>query len=200
VRELLGYLGPERPGQTVRAVPGQGTNVLVWLLGSSTYSAQVAAAMGLPFAFAAHFAPQDMVAALRLYRQYFQPSPYLSEPYSAVGVPLVAADTDEEAQRLATSPYQRFLRLIRGQRLLTPPPVDSMDGLWTPQERALVEMRLGAAVIGGPETLVAKLAALLKEVEVDEVIFVSDLYGHADRLRSYEIAMEAIRSVEQGPL
>ena len=200
VRELLGYLGPERPGQTVRAVPGQGTNVPVWLLGSSTYSAQVAAAMGLPFAFAAHFAPQDMVAALRLYRQYFQPSPYLSEPYSAVGVPLVAADTDEEAQRLATSPYQRFLRLIRGQRLLTPPPVDSMDGLWTPQERALVEMRLGAAVIGGPETLVAKLAALLKEVEVDEVIFVSDLYGHADRLRSYEIAMEAIRSVEQGPL
>ena len=112
----------------------------------------------------------------------------------------MAADTDEEAQRLATSPYQRFLRLIRGQRLLTPPPVDSMDGLWTPQERALVEMRLGAAVIGGPETVVAKIAALLKEVEVDEVIFVSDLYGHADRLRSYEIAMEAIRSVEQGPL
>ena len=117
VRELLGYLGPEQPGQTVRAVPGQGTNVPVWLLGSSTYSAQLAAAMGLPFAFAAHFAPQDMVEALLLYRRYFQPSQYLSEPYSAVGVPLVAADTDEEARRLATSPYQRFLRLIRGQRL-----------------------------------------------------------------------------------
>ena len=197
VRELLGYLGPEQPGQKVRAVPGQGTNVPVWLLGSSTYSAQLAAAMGLPFAFAAHFAPQDMVEALRLYRRYFQPSQYLSEPYSAVGVPLVAADTDEEARRLATSPYQRFLRLIRGQRLLTPPPVDSMDGLWTSQERALVEMRLGAAIVGGPETLVTKIAALLKEVEVDEVIFVSDLYRHADRLRSYEIAMEAIRSVDK---
>ena len=151
VRELLGYLGPEQPGQTVRAVPGQGTKVPVWLLGSSTYSAQLAAAMGLPFAFAAHFAPQDMVEAMRLYRGYFQPSQYLSEPYSAVGVPLVAAETDQEAQRLATSSYQRFLRLIRGQRLLTPPPVDSMDGLWNSQERALVEMRLGAAIVGGPE-------------------------------------------------
>ena len=195
VRELLTFLGPEQPGQTVRAVPGQGTNVPVWLLGSSTYSAQLAAAMGLPFAFAAHFAPQDMVDALRLYRRYFQASQYLTEPYSAVGVPLVAAETDEEARRLATSPYQRFLRLIRGQRLLTPPPVDSMDGLWTSQERALVEMRLAAAIVGGPETLVEKIAALLKEVEVDEVIFVSDLYRHADRLRSYELAMEAIRSV-----
>jgi luciferase family oxidoreductase group 1 len=195
VRELLGYLGPEEPGQTVRAVPGQGTNVPVWLLGSSTYSAQLAAAMGLPFAFAAHFAPQDMVDALLLYRRYFQPSQYLREPYSAVGVPLVAADTDEEARRLATSPYQRFLRLIRGQRLLTPPPVDSMAGLWTPGERAAVEMRLGAAVVGGPETVAAKIAALLREVEVDEVILVSDLFRHVDRLRSYEIAMEAMRSL-----
>jgi luciferase family oxidoreductase group 1 len=195
VRELLGYLGPQEPGQTVRAVPGQGTNVPVWLLGSSTYSAQLAAAMGLPFAFAAHFAPQHMVDALLLYRRYFQPSQYLREPYSAVGVPLVAADTDEEARRLATSPYQRFLRLIRGQRLMTPPPVDSMEGLWTPGERAAVEMRLGAAVVGGPETVAAKIAALLREVEVDEVILVSDLFRHVDRLRSYEIAMEAMRSV-----
>ena len=186
---------PEGPGQTVRAVPGQGTNVLVWLLGSSTYSAQLAAAMGLPFAFAAHFAPQDMVEALVLYRRYFQPSQYLSEPYSAVGVPLVAAETDEEARRLATSPYQRFLRLIRGQRLLTPPPVESMEGLWTPAERAAVEMRLGAAVVGGPETVVAKIAVLLREIEVDEVILVSDLFRHGDRLLSYEIAMEAMRSV-----
>ena len=149
--------------------------------------------MGLPFAFAAHFAPQDMLEALLLYRRYFQPSQYLGEPYSAVGIPLVAADTDKEARRLATSPYQRFLRLIRGQRLLTPPPVDNMDGLWTPEERAAVEMRLGAAVVGGPETVAAKIAALLREVDVDEVIFVSDLFRHADRLRSYEIAMEAMR-------
>jgi len=195
VRELLGYLGPEQPGQTVRAIPGQGTNVPVWLLGSSTYSARLAAALGLPFAFAAHFAPQDMVEALLLYRRSFQPSKYLGEPWSVVGIPLVAADTDEEARRLATSLHQRFLRLIRGQRLLTPPPVDSMDGLWTPQERAAVEMRLGAAIVGGPETVAAKIAPLLQEVEVDEVIFVSDLFLHADRLRSYEIAMEAMKRV-----
>ena len=193
VRELLDYLGPEQPGQVVRAVPGQGTNVPVWLLGSSTYSAQLAAAMGLPFAFAAHFAPQDMVEALLLYRRYFQPSQYLEKPYSSVGVPLVAADTDREAQRQATSPYQRFLRLIRGQRLLTPPPVDSMDGLWSPPERAAVEMRLGAAIVGGPETLAVKIAGLLREIEVDELIFVTDLFHHADRLRSYELAMEAMK-------
>ncbi|MCU1232380.1 MAG: class flavin-dependent oxidoreductase [Candidatus Solibacter sp.] len=195
VRELLGYLGPERPGQTVRAIPGQGTNVPVWLLGSSTYSAQLAAAMGLPFAFAAHFAPQDMVEALLLYRRSFQPSKFLAEPWSAVGIPLVAADTDEKARRIATSLYLRFLRMIRGQRLVTPPPVDSMDGLWTPQERAAVEMRLGAAIVGAPETVEAKLARLLRDVEVDEVIFVSDLFFHPDRLRSYEIAMEAMKRV-----
>ena len=195
VRTLLAYLGPSQPRQTVRAIPGQGTNVPVWLLGSSTYSAQLAAIMGLPFAFAAHFAPQDMVEALRLYRRHFQPSQYLATPYSAVGVPLVAAESDEEAQRLATSPYQRFLRLIRGERVLTPPPVDSMERLWSPQERALVEMRLGAAIIGGPETVAAKLAALLEHVEVDEVILVSDLFRHADRLRSYEIATRALKKL-----
>ena len=176
VRELQAYLGAGDRGNSTRGA-GQGTNVPVWLLGSSTYSAQVAAAMGLPFAFASHFAPQDMVEAMLLYRRYFQPSQYLSEPYSAVGVPLVAADTDEEARRLATSPYQRFLRMIRGQRLITPPPVDSMEGLWTAEERALVEMRLGAAVVGRPETVAAKLAALLKEVDVDEVILVAATYS-----------------------
>jgi luciferase family oxidoreductase group 1 len=169
--------------------------VPVWLLGSSTYSAQLAASMGLPFAFAAHFAPQEMVEALLLYRRYFQPSQYLAAPYSAVGVPLVAANRDTEAEHLATSLLQRALRLIRGERVLTPPPVDSMDGLWTPQERAAVEMRLGAAIIGGPNTVVAKIAALLNEVEVDEVIFVSDLFRHDDRLRSYELAMQAMRSL-----
>jgi luciferase family oxidoreductase group 1 len=195
VRELLRYLGPEQAGQAVRAVPGQGTNVPVWLLGSSTYSAQLAAAMGLPFAFAAHFAPQDMTDAMRLYRSEFRPSQYLAKPWSAVGVPLVAAETDQEAERLATSSYQRFLRLIRGQRLLTPPPVDNMDGLWTPQERAAVEMRLNAAIIGGPATVAAKLAALIRQVQADEVILVSDLFRHADRLRSYEIGMDAARSL-----
>ena len=107
----------------------------------------------------------------------------------------MAADTDDEARRLATSPRLRFLRLIRGQRLLTPPPVDSMEGLWTPEERAAVEMRLGAAVVGAPETVAAKIAELLRAVEVDEVILVSDLFRHVDRLRSYEIAMQAMRSV-----
>jgi len=196
LRELLGYLGPARPGQKVRAIPGEGTNVPVWLLGSSTYSAQLAASTGLPFAFAAHFAPQEMVEALSLYRHYFQPSECLMAPCSAVAVPLMAANTDLEAQRLATSVYQRVLRLLRGERMLTPPPVDNIDELWTPQERAAVEMRLGAAIVGGPEIVTAKIAALLNEVKVDEVIFVSDLFRHTDRLRSYEIAMEAMKALD----
>jgi alkanesulfonate monooxygenase SsuD/methylene tetrahydromethanopterin reductase-like flavin-dependent oxidoreductase (luciferase family) len=150
--------------------------------------------MGLPFAFAAHFAPQDMVEALLLYSRDFQPSQYLPAPYSAVGIPLVAAASDDEAHHLATSLYQRALRLIRGERLLTPPPVDSMHDLWSPQERAAVEMRLGAAIIGGPETVAAKITALLGDVSFDEIIFVSDLFRHQDRLLSYEIVAGTLAS------
>ena len=195
VRELLAYLAPADPGQALRAVPGEGTNVPVWLLGSSTYSAQLAAVMGLPFAFAAHFAPQQMMQALHLYRHHFQPSLFLAKPYAMVAIPLIAADTDAEARHLATSPVLRFLKLIRGEQIFMPPPVDTMDGLWSPQEREMVESRMSAAIVGGAVTIRQKLVDFLRETEVDEVMFASDVFRQSDRLRSYEIASEVMHAL-----
>jgi len=148
--ELLHYLAPAAPGQHVTAFPGAGTRVPVWLLGSSTFSAQLAAKLGLPFAFASHFAPELLYQAIRLYRTQFQSSESLAEPYVMAGVPVIAAPTDEEANRLATSPKQRFLKLIRGEPIFTVPPVDSMDGLWNEAEREIVEGKFAAAIVGGP--------------------------------------------------
>jgi luciferase family oxidoreductase group 1 len=199
VRELLAYLGPASPGQMVRAVPGTGTNVPVWLLGSSTFSAQLAAALGLPFAFAGHFAPQDMQEAFYLYRRRFQPSRWLDKPHAMVGIPVIAAETDEQAQRFATTPALKFLQLIRGEPFLLSPPVDSMDGIWSPQERALVHMKLGAQIVGGPETIKRKLADFLRQTQADELMISSDLYHHADRLRSYEIVAEIMKNLAPEP-
>ena len=195
VEELLSYLAPARPGQKLIAYPGAGTNVPVWLLGSSTYSAQLAAALGLPFSFASHFAPALLMEATEVYRDNFKPSMFLEKPYVMVGVPLVAAEMDEEAQRLSTSALQRHLKLIRGEPILIPPPVETMDGLWSEAERFLVESRLSVAVIGGPETVRSKLAQLVRETKADELIFTSDLYDHALRLKSFEIAANAIKTL-----
>ena len=195
VAELLAYLAPAGPGQRLMAYPGAGTNVPVSLLGSSTYSARLAAAMGLPFAFASHFAPALLMEAVAAYRAGFKPSKYLDRPYVIVGVPLVAAETDAEARGLATSALQRHLKLIRGQPVLVPPPVESMDGLWSEGEKFLVESRLAVAAIGGPETVRRKLGQLLRETEADELIFTSDLYEHGRRLRSFEIAAEAMNAL-----
>jgi luciferase family oxidoreductase group 1 len=194
VDELLAYLAPARPGQRLVAFPGAGTNVPVWLLGSSTYSAQLAAALGLPFAFASHFAPALLMQAIEAYRSSFKPSRYLDQPYLMVGVPLVAAETDAEAKRLATSGQQRHLKLIRREPIFVQPPVESMDGLWSEAERFLVESRLSAAVIGGPDTVQRKLSQLLQETRADELIFTSDPYDHALRLRSFEIAADAMKT------
>ena len=191
---LLTYLGPATARQQSIAYPGAGTNVPVWLLGSSTYSAQLAAQLGLPFAFASHFAPALLLDALEIYRGEFKPSQYLRRPYAIAGVPLVAAETDSEARKLATSGLQRHLRLIRGEPMFVPPPVDSMDGLWSPAERYAVESRLGAAAIGGPATLRQRLKEFLQQTQADELIFTSDLYEHRLRLRSFEIAAEAMAS------
>ena len=195
VVELLAYLAPAGSGQRLIAYPGAGTNVPVWLLGSSTYSAQLAAALGLPFAFASHFAPALLMEALALYRGEFKPSQYLAEPYVMVGVPVVAAETDAEAGHLATSALQRGLRLIRREPILVPPPVPSMDGLWSDAEKSFVEARMRIAVIGGPDTVRQKLGRLWRETEADELILVSDLYDHNLRLRSFEIAAQAMRSL-----
>ncbi|HUX28089.1 MAG TPA: LLM class flavin-dependent oxidoreductase, partial [Terracidiphilus sp.] len=148
LEELRAYLGPEKPGQIVKATPGQGSNVPITLLGSSGFSAQLAARLGLPFAFAAHFAPDYLYAAAKLYHEQFRPSGELQQPYMMVGVQVIAAETDAQARRLFTTPQQRFLRLIRNQPVELLPPVDSMDSHWSEWERAAVESKLGAAIVG----------------------------------------------------
>ncbi|HWD29957.1 LLM class flavin-dependent oxidoreductase [Pseudomonas caricapapayae] len=193
VEELVRYLGPRTPDQKVIAVPGYGTEVPIWLLGSSLFSAQLAGMRGLPYAFASHFAPRYMHEAIRIYRNHFQPSAVLEKPYVMLGVPLVAADTDEQANYLATSVYQRILALMRGQSLVQRPPVDSMDGLWLPHEREAVGDFLGLAMVGGPEKIRAKLDVLLEQTQADELIFTCDLYEHADRIRSYELLAQVMR-------
>jgi len=187
VAELMSYLGPRQANQRVIAVPGSNTNVPIWLLGSSLFSAQLAGQRGLPYAFASHFAPRFMHEAIRVYRNHFQPSAVLDKPYVMLGVPLAAADTDERAEYLATSVYQRILSLIRGQSLMQKPPVESMNGLWLPHEREAVMDFFGIAMVGGPEKIRAKLDVLLEQTDADELIFTCDMYEHADRLRSYEI-------------
>lgn len=187
VAELAAYLGPRTPGQRVIAVPGSGTEVPIWLLGSSLFSAQLAGMRGLPYAFASHFAPRLMHEAIRVYRDHFTPSATLAKPYVMLGVPLVAADSDEQADYLATSVYRRILNLIRGQSLVQQPPVPSMEGLWLPHEKDTVGSFLGLAMIGSPAKIRGKLEVLLEQTQADELIFTCDLYEHTDRLHSYRL-------------
>lgn len=193
VQELIRYLGDPAPGEKVRAIPGEGTRVPVWLLGSSTFSARLAGMLGLPFAFASHFAPQLLLEALHLYRENFQPSETLAEPYAMVGVPVIAAGTDDEARHLFTSAQQQILQLIKGTPSRIPPPVDTMEGRWSLTEAAEVRRFFGEAIIGGPETVRNGLAALLARTRADELIIHSQFFRHADRMRSYEIAAHASR-------
>ena len=190
VAELQGFLGPRRPGQQVIAMPGVDSNVPIWLLGSSLFSAQLAAEQGLPYAFASHFAPRMMMQAIELYRGHFKPSADLAKPYVMLGVPLVAADTNEQAEYLATTTNQRILSLIRGQSMLMRPPVASMQGLWKPHEEQAVYDFLGMALIGSAQTIKQKMQVLLQHTQADELIFTCDVYEHADRLRSFEILAE----------
>jgi luciferase family oxidoreductase group 1 len=199
LEELRGYLGPERPGQAVRAIPGQGSNVPITLLGSSGFSAELAARLGLPFAFAAHFAPDYLYAAARLYREQFRPSSVLREPYFIVAVQVIAAETDAAARRLFTTPQQRFLRLIRNQPVELLPPVDSMETIWQDFERAAVESRLGAAIVGSNTTVKSGLTKLVADTGADEVIVVTDTYEHADRLQSYQRVAEVAKLIDVKP-
>ncbi len=185
LQELRTYLAPAQPGQKVLAMPGQGTNVPITLLGSSGFSAQLAAQLGLPFAFAAHFAPDYLYNAARLYRDNFLPSETLSAPYFIVAVQVIAAETDDEARRLFTTPQQRFLRLIRNQPVELLPPIDSMDGIWQDWERPLVESKLASAIVGSSATVKAGLEKLVAGTGADEVIVVTDTYDHDARLESY---------------
>jgi luciferase family oxidoreductase group 1 len=198
LEELRTYLGPEQPGQAVKAIPGQGSGVPITLLGSSDYSAQLAALLGLPFAFAAHFAPELLETAARLYRARFVPSEVLQQPWLMVAVQVIAAETDREAQRLFTTPQQRFLRLIRNQPVELLPPVESMDmdALWTDAERAAVKNRLRAAIVGSEATVEAGLRSLCASTGADEIIAVTDTWDHASRLDSYQHLARVAREMD----
>ena len=194
VAELQQLLAPAQPGQRLIATPGAGTNVPIWLLGSSLFSARLAAERGLPYAFASHFAPRLLMQALDVYRSHFQPSASLEKPYAIVGVPVIAAPTDAEAEFLASSTYQRVLGILTGRRGLLPPPVEQFMERLHPQERAGIADFLAMAVIGGPQTLREGLSSLAEATEADEFMIVSDLYDPALRLRSLTITAEAMVS------
>ena len=192
VAELQQLLGPVTPGQRIIAMPGAGTNVPIWLLGSSLFSAQLAAHMGLPYAFASHFAPRMLLQAVALYRELFRPSATLAKPYVIVGVPVVAAPTDEEAEFLASSSYQRILGILTGNRALLQPPVENFTAQLSPQESAAIGDFLRAGVAGGPQTVQRHFASLLEATQADEFMLVSDVYDTELRLRSLEIAAQAM--------
>ena len=191
VAELQRLLGPAQPGQQLVANPGAGTNVPIWLLGSSLFSAQLAAERGLPYACASHFAPRMMLQAIDLYRRLFRPSATLKEPYVIIGVPLIAAPSDEEADFLASSTYQRVLGILKGERRGLAPPLKNFMAQLAPQERAAIEDFLAAAVVGGPDKVRAGLSALAQATQADEFMLVCDVFDPQLRLRSLEIAAAA---------
>jgi len=188
VAELQKYLGEIEPGQRVRAIPGAGSHVPIWLLGSSTFGAQLAAAMGLPFAFASHFAPADLMTALRLYRNLFKPSAQLQKPYVMVGVNVIAAETDAEARFQFTSLQQSFTLLRRGTPGKVPPPIADIDSFWSPMEKAMANDTLLFSVVGSAETVERGLRRIVEMTQADELILAAHIYDHKARLRSFEIA------------
>ena len=191
VAELQRLLAPAQPGQRLVATPGAGTNVPIWLLGSSLFSAQLAAERGLPYAFASHFAPRLLLQAIDLYRRLFKPSATLAKPYVVIGVPVIAAPSDDEAQFLASSTYQRVLGILTGDRRLLLPPVENFAAQLNPAEAEAINDFLAAAVIGGPETVQAGLAHLAQATRADEFMLVSDVFDPALRLRSLDITAAA---------
>jgi len=187
VLELQAFLQPPQPGQRVRAVPTPPEPVPLWILGSSTFGARLAAELGLPYAFASHFAPNALLDALAVYRSHFKPSSQLAAPYAMVGVNIIAAESDAEARRLATSQQMSFADLLRGDPRLTKPPIDDIDAYWSPAEKAQAMRMLARSIVGAPETVRAGMESLIAETGADELIIVSDIFDHATRLRSFEI-------------
>ncbi|MFS7196580.1 luciferase-like monooxygenase [Rahnella inusitata] len=190
VQELQLYFGEVQPHQAVQAVPGQGLHVPIWLLGSSLYSAQLAAALGLPFAFASHFAPDMLYQALAIYRSKFQPSGQLEKPYAMVCLNAIGADTDEEARRMFTSNQQQFINLRRGMPGKLPAPVDNIESLWSASERFGVDNALRMSVVGNKDTLRQGLQSILRETEADELMINGQIFDQQARLRSFEIVSE----------
>jgi luciferase family oxidoreductase group 1 len=201
--ELQRYLGPDQENQEVKSGPGQGTNVPVYLLSSSGYSAQLAGELGLPFAFAAHIASQNLESSVNLYRQHFRPSETLKQPYVMIATFAFAAETDEEAQKSFTSVQQLYLAAVRSRtdptqnqdRLL--PPVESIDELWSEREKQTVENNMQSAIVGGRKTVGTAIRSLVQQTGADELIFWSEAYSYTDRLRSYAILAKAVESLRE---
>jgi luciferase family oxidoreductase group 1 len=192
VLELQALLAAAEPGQRIQAVPAAGTDVPLYILGSSLFGASLAAELGLPYAFASHFAPEQLMPALQLYRARFKPSEQLAKPYTIVGVNVIAADTDGEARRLATTQQMSFTNMVRGTRGLSQPPIDDMEDYWSPMEKAHVQRMLERSIYGSPQTVRAGIDALVAETGADELMIVSDVYEHPARLRSFQLIAESI--------
>ncbi len=194
VMKLQNYLSADNSKGHVRAIPGEGLDIPIWILGSSTDSARLAAEMGLPYAFASHFAPAQFITAINLYRQNFKPSEHLQKPYVLACVNVVAADTDAEANRLVTSLYQLFMGIVTGKRRLLQPPVDNMNDVWDVYEEEQASQMLACTFTGSKETVKNDLQQFLDQTEVDEIMATSHIFDHAARLRSYELLAEVFKS------
>jgi len=195
VLELQAYLSPEGAQQPVKAVPGMGTEVPIWILGSSLYGAQLAAHFGLPYAFASHFAPADLLDAMAVYRQTFKPSKHLTQPYAVVLVNVVAASTDDEARHLYTSVQQHYVRMRRNTRGQLPPPINNINEFWTDQERLFAQQMLACSVVGSCETIAKGLETILEKTQAQELMFAGQIFDHQARLQSFEIAAHAMQSL-----
>lgn len=195
VLELQSYLADNDHG--IQAIPATGTDVPLWILGSSLFGATLAAQLGLPYAFASHFAPDQLLLALELYRKNFKPSKQLDKPYAMVGVNIIAANTDQEAKRLATTQQMSFASMLRRGvgRFLSPPPIDDIETFWSPMEKAHVTRMLARSIVGSTETVKKGLAEFIEETKANELMIVSDVYDHVDRLRSFELTAECVRSL-----
>jgi luciferase family oxidoreductase group 1 len=192
VVELQALLGPPQPNQVIHAIPGEDTNVPLWILGSSLFGAQLAAMLGLPYAFASHFAPQALMDAIRVYRERFEPSAQLDRPYVMVGCNAIVADTEDEAKRLFTSPQQNFARMVRGTRGQLPPPVDDIESFWSPVEKMHASQMLACSFYGSPATIRGKLEPLIEATGADELMVAAAIWDHAARVRSFELLAEAM--------
>ena len=197
VLELQALLGDPQPGQAVFAIPGVGSHVPLWILGSSLYGAQLAAVLGLPYAFASHFAPEALLPALEVYRARFQPSAQLEQPYAMVAVNVVAAEDDATARRLFTSVQQSFTNIFRNARGRLQPPIDDIDAYWTPEEKLRVSAMLSRSYVGSPETVRAGLEGVIAETEPDELIVAAAIHDHDARVRSYEILADVRRDLRR---
>jgi luciferase family oxidoreductase group 1 len=196
VRELQHYFGPMQEGQSVKAIPGANTEVPIWILGSSLYGAQLAAHFGLPYAFASHFAPDQLLEAMKIYRELFKPSDKLDKPYCAFLMNVVAADTDEEAAHLFTSLQQNVVRMRRNTRGQLPPPITNLDEFCEPHEKAAAAHTLQVSVVGSLETIKAGMHHWLEATGADEIIITGQIFDHQARLRSFEIAAQAAQTLE----